>query len=84
MANPNWAWANLTNPQLQHVAEAENTLGANYLLVYQPDNSLSIPLVGSLPGELQIASLAPSQLECLQGLENQLQAVVVAYSKGGQ
>jgi len=84
MPNMNWAWANLTNPQLQHVAEAENTLGADYLLVYQPDRSLTSPAVGSLSGGLQIASLTPSQVECLQGLESQLQAVVVAYRKGGQ
>ena len=82
MDNTNWSWADLTDPQLKHVAEAEETLGADYLLVYQPDNSSSSSGPGSLPGELQVASLNASQLECLEGLENQLQAVVVAYNKG--
>jgi hypothetical protein len=84
MDNTNWAWASLNDTQLQHVAEAENTLGADYLLVYQSDRSQTGPAVGSSSGELQVASLTPSQLECLQGLENQLQAVVVAYNKSEQ
>ena len=83
MDNTNWSWADLTDPQLKHVAEAEDTLGADYLLVYQPDNSPSSSEVSSSSGGLQVASLNPSQLECLQGLENQLQTVVVAYNKGG-
>ena len=83
MDNTNWSLADLTDPQLKHVAEAEETLGADYLLVYQPDNSSSGSGAGSLSGELQVASLNASQLECLEGLESQLQAVVVAYNKGG-
>ena len=81
MANSHWTWANLTDVQRQQVAEAENTLGAEYLLVYQPGQQMTSQSVES-SGGLQVAALNPSQLECLQGLENQLQAVVVAYSKG--
>jgi hypothetical protein len=63
------------------VAEAESTLGADYLLVYQSGQLMASQFVES-SGGLQVAALNSSQLECLQGLENQLQAVVVAYSKG--
>jgi hypothetical protein len=82
MANAHWTWANLTDVQRQQVAEAESTLGADYLLVYQSDQPQSSQPAGSFPMELQVAALTPSQVECLQGLENQLQAVVVAYRKG--
>jgi len=79
MSDIQWAWANLTDVQLQQVAEAEATLGADYLLVYQPNQSAR---QRSTDMDLPVAMLTPSQLECLQGLENQLQAVVVAYRKG--
>ena len=81
MTESRWTWANLTDVQRQQVAEAENTLGADYLLVYQPGQQMVSQSVES-SGGLQVAPLNSSQLECLQGLENQLQAVVVAYSKG--
>jgi len=80
MTDSHWTWANLTDIQRQQIAEAENTLGADYLLVYQPGQQMASQSVES-SGGLQVASLNPSQLECLQGLENQLQAVVIAYSK---
>ena len=82
MSNADWTWANLNDVQRRQVAEAETTLGADYLLVYQPDRQQASQSTGSLPGGLQVAALTASQLECLQGLENSLQAVVVAYSKG--
>lgn len=81
MDETHWTWANLTDVQRQQVAEAESTLGTDYLLAYQPGQSQANQSTESLPGGLQIAALNPSQLECLQGLENQLQAVIVAYSK---
>ena len=81
MTNSHWTWANLTDIQRQQVAEAESTLGTDYLLVYQPGQHMANQSVESSSG-LQVAALNPSQLECLQGLENQLQAVIVAYSKG--
>ena len=81
MANSHWTWAHLTDAQRQQVAEAETTLGTDYLLVYQSGQRMASQSVESSSG-LQVAALNPSQLECLQGLESQLQAVVVAYSKG--
>ena len=82
MANQNWTWANLTDVQRQQVAEAEGTLGADYLLVYQSGGESIGQSARSLSGGLQVAELTSSQLECLQGLEDSLHAVVVAYRKG--
>lgn len=81
MATTQWTWANLTAVQRQQVTDAEDTLGADYLLVYQPSQQRSPQSAGTLAGELHIATLTPSQLECLKGLEDQLQAVVVAYRR---
>ena len=77
MATTEWGWADLNGDQLSKVALAEQTLGADYLLVYQPG-----PQAGGAaqPQGLQPAPLTESQLECLHGLETQLQAIVVAYT----
>ena len=82
MSNANWTWADLTNVQLQQLTEAENTLGTDYLLVYQPGQTQAGPATDFFPGGVDVATLTPSQVECLQGLENQLHAVIVAYRKG--
>ena len=82
MDETHWTWANLTDVQREQVADAESTLGTDYLLAYQTGKPQASQSTASLPGGLQVAALNPSQLECLQGLENQLQAVIVAYSKG--
>ena len=73
-----WTWATLNQEQLQRVEIAEQTLGADILLVYQPDRQVA---GATQPQGLQLAPLTESQLECLHGLETQLQAVVVAYSQ---
>ena len=75
-----WTWANLTDDQLKLMAEAERTLGADYLLVYQ---SSPRPTDGSVEAQLEDLRPAPltaSQLECLHGLEEQLHTIVVAYT----
>ena len=71
-----WNWAELTDDQMAKVATAEQTLGADYLLVYQPAGAGGTATAPAL----RPAPLTESQLECLAGLETQLQAVVVAYS----
>jgi hypothetical protein len=78
MTTTGWRWADLTNDQLQRVATAEQTLGADILLAYQPN-----PQAASVvpPQGLQPAPLTESQLECLHGLESQIHAVLVAYSQ---
>jgi len=79
MTASGWTWADLSDDQLRQVSEAEQALGADYLLVYQPSRA-SRRAVAARVRRLQAAQLSESQLECLHGLEAQLQAVVVAYA----
>ncbi|GEM_PF-1211456 len=79
MATNGWTWANLNGTQLDLVAEAEATLGADFLLVYQPYELETPRGVRFALLELKAASLNEGQLECLQGLEEQIDSVVVAY-----
>ena len=74
-----WTWANLSDDQLALMAEAERTLGADYLLVYEPSPQPTDDSVEAQIQDLQAAPLTESQLECLHGLESQLQTIVVAY-----
>jgi hypothetical protein len=60
MTNANWTWANLTDSQLQQVVHTESTLGADYLLAYQPDGLRTNPAIGSFSSGLQIAPLTDS------------------------
>jgi len=69
--------------------EAERTLGheTDILLAYQPQQasvSKPQPDLGNhfRQREMQVAALSDSQMECLQGLENKLQAVIIAYKQG--
>ncbi len=79
MDGSGWMWANLTGDQLKMLDEAEKTLGAKYLLAYQKKGQGGGRTSMSPVGNLKIASLSESQIECLHGLENGLQAVVIAY-----
>jgi hypothetical protein len=77
--NPNeWTWAALTPDELALVSEAERTLGATYVLAYQPAQQVAAPVEPYLQ-DVRAAALSDSQLECLRGLEQQLDAVLVAY-----
>lgn len=79
MPDNRWTWAKLTDEHIEMVAEAEQSLETDYLLAYQPGQEASSQTGGTQ--ELEIARLTESQLECLQGLETKLQAVVVGYRK---
>lgn len=79
MASDGWTWARLNGDQLALLAGAEKTLGDDYLLAYQPGAQVLDSGKGSPLRDLGIAPLNASQLECLQGLEAKLQAVVIAY-----
>lgn len=79
MTNTRWTWAQLTDDQVQRLAFAEQTLGADILLVYQPLSQAQQGQVAAPEQGLRPASLNDGQLECLHGLEAQLQAVVIAY-----
>jgi hypothetical protein len=79
MSANGWTWASLNDNQLQLLSEAEQSLGAGYLLAYQPTQHTS-RAVEARVRSLQAAPLSESELESLRGLETQLQAVVVAYA----
>ncbi len=83
MLNSEWSWATLEREQLGILREAESTLGADILLAYQPESHLhaQAPTINQMG--LQVAALNESQLECLQGLEQMVNAVVIAYRQNG-
>lgn len=83
MATSEWSWAALDREQLGILREAESTLGADILLAYQPESQphAQAPTINQMG--LQVAALNESQLECLQGLEQMVNAVVIAYRKNG-
>lgn len=81
MANNGWTWANLSGEQLGMLHEGEQTLGAAILLAYQQDQNDTIQVGNFSQSSLQVASLNESQIECLQGLEKNMQAIVVAYQE---
>lgn len=69
MAGKLYVLANLNNEQLEQVKEAERTL--------IPD----IEILAFKSADSEVARLNPSQLECLQGLEQKLGLTLVAYRK---
>ena len=75
-----WMWAALSPDQLALIAEAEQTLGADYLLVYVPDDGTTPDdeEPAAPPAWMHTARLNESQLECLQGLEAMVSATIVA------
>lgn len=76
-----WIWARLNREQLKLLAEAEETLGADFLLAYRQDDQALDGDIEPYRRNLQVTDLNESQLECLGGLEERLQAVVVAYQQ---
>jgi hypothetical protein len=79
-----WTWANLNQEQLGMLEEAEQTLGTDILIAYQDTSRVNTGAAWLSRSGLQVASLNDSQLECLQGLEKQVQAVVIAYQQAGK
>jgi len=78
MADNGWTWAHLNKIQLDKIAEAERTLGADYVLAYRPEAGARSGDVAAFG--LKPAPLSESQSECLHGLEAEVGAVLVAYS----
>lgn len=79
-----WTWANLSKEQLGMLEQAEQTLGSDILIAYRDTSRVGIGTGWVSRSGLQVASLNDSQLECLQGLEMQVQAVVIAYQRAGK
>jgi hypothetical protein len=80
MSDTAWVWADLNDQQLRMVTFAEQTLGADYLVAFQPARPGDASASG-IPEGVDHAVLTESQLECLRGLEAQLQATIVAYKQ---
>jgi hypothetical protein len=73
-----WAFADLEPPHVDLVREAERTLGADYVVAFQrrTDTDAEPP---TPPPQLAPAPLDESRLDCLRGLEDKLNVVLVAY-----
>ncbi len=69
MAGKLYVLANLTDEQLNEVKEAEQTLVPG------------IEILAYKAADADVARLNPSQLECLQGLEQKLGLTLVVYRK---
>ena len=80
MATNGWTWAKLDADQMQLLAEAERSLGAEYILVYKPTGRGSSRAVAANVRKLSTAQLDERQVERLRQLEERLQAVAVAYT----
>lgn len=78
MVDPKWNWADLNEEQLELVKFAEETLGADYLIALQESGDGST-LQAPATDQIRVADLSDSQLECLQGLEKQLDVMLLAY-----
>ena len=76
-----WTWAELNRQQLNAISNAEQTLGADYLLAFQPRQTSDSPPGEVIGDDVQPADLSESQIDCLRGLEQQIQATVVAYKQ---
>lgn len=73
-----WTYADLEPDQLALVQEAERTLGTAVVMAYQPSAYGTID-PDALPDGLEPASLGPTELERLQGVERRVDGVLVAY-----
>lgn len=68
-----WTWASLDDKQMGLLKETEETLGADIVLAFQPGD-------GGAQASLKPAELNDSQQECLQGAEEKMNSILVAYS----
>ena len=78
-----WSWAALNREQLGILQEAEQSLGADILLAYQEESQPQAQAPALTEMGLHVAALNESQLECLQGLEQMVNAIVIAYQQNG-
>ena len=81
MDGRDWSWANLSGDKLDMLRDAEQTLGVDILLAYKDRAGSAVESRRLGQTGLQVASMNDSQVECLQGLEQKLGAVVIGYSQ---
>jgi hypothetical protein len=65
------------------IKEGEAVLGVDYLVAFRRDERARPGYIELVLEGLSAAQLDASEIECLEGLEQRLQAVVVAYTNGG-
>lgn len=82
MDGGNWSWADLKDDKLNMLLDAEQTLGVDVLLAYEEGKGARVAGEMLAMSGLQVASMNESQVECLQGLEQKLGAVVIGYKQG--
>jgi hypothetical protein len=85
MEKQGWYWAQLNASQLNMLQEAERTLGSGtevLLALTGTRTEAGLPEVAE--NGLKVAPLDNSQVECLQGLEKKLGALVIAYQHAGR
>ena len=76
-----WTFADLDDRGLALVAEAERTLDTDIVILYQPTAWPSVDADTVADEHLRPVELEAPQLECLQGLEQLVGAVAVAYRR---
>jgi hypothetical protein len=81
MSANNWIFAQLKEEQLELIKEGEAVLGVDYLVAYRQDGSARPGYIELFLEGLSAAQMDDSEIEVLEGLEQRLQAVVVAYIK---
>jgi hypothetical protein len=83
MSANNWIFAQLVDEQLELIKEGEAVLGVDYIVAFRQDDRARPGYVDLFLEGLSAAQLDDSEIECLEGLEQRLQAVVVAYTNRG-
>ncbi len=78
MTEIGWNWARLNREGIALLRETEASLGGDIVLVYAPGEGL--PAEASTREGLAPAHLTPAELEALQGVEQKLGVVAVAYT----
>ncbi len=78
MTDTGWKWASLDAKALELVQETERTIGADIVLVYAEGAPRAD---AATRAGLRPAPLGASQLECLQGVEQMVGGVAVAYQR---
>jgi hypothetical protein len=78
MNDTGWDWARLDRNALALLYETESSLGADIVLAYRQGAPLADPATRA---GLEPAALSESELECLQGVEQKLGVVAVAYQR---
>ena len=81
MAGSGWTFADLDKSHLELVRLAERTLPADVVMVYEEGGTGLAPDPARAVADLQPVPLAPDELECLQGLERQVEGIAVAYRR---